>query len=64
MSTGKGDKHPGKQDYKHENWVGSKFWKEARRAKAAIHQQKDSGLPRKVKDKPKSRDERRLGRKR
>ena len=37
----KGNKHSGKRIYKKDRWVGSKGWREARRAKGRYHAKKN-----------------------
>lgn len=39
MGSGKGNKHSSKRAYK-KNWVGSKMWKQAQRARRQKHRKK------------------------
>ena len=36
----KGNKHGRKRKYKKENWIGSKYWREALKAKKHYHKKK------------------------
>ena len=44
MGSGKGNKHAQKRVYK-KNWIGSKYWREAMKAKKDYHRKKEKTKP-------------------